>query len=248
MSDKSDFINYLGRQEHNLLVSLIELDDAFRVFKILDEIVRGALDKVDIPEPDEVIGTLFVFVHSQYYFAVSALLRGNISEALNSTRRAIDATLSTYKIIDDPSEAENYKSRGGTFKNIKRDIKTERQSDTKKYPLAELLIQMHEYCSKMASHADYAGIEPRLESRAMGAGKREQLYNYFDHPKDHAAYDRLFMDVLAVFYQMFAVFKEFLVDNFTGDADEWIKRFDTVGAAIRHDIDEYQARKRQHDS
>jgi hypothetical protein len=237
VSNSHNFIEYLGRQEHNLLVSVIELSDAFHTFKILDEIIRQAQREVDIPESDEILGTMWMFVHSQYYFAVSALLRGNISEALNGTRRAIDATLSAYKILDDPAESDNYKSRGGTFRNIKRSVKAEREADSDKYPLADLLIEMHEYCSQMASHADYSGIEPRLESRPKEPGKREQLYHYFDHPTDHYAYHGLFMDLLAVFCQMFSVFKDFIADKHTGDRDQWETAFDAICHHIRKDID-----------
>ena len=228
MSLDLNFVDYLSRQEKNLLVSLVELHEEFRMFKIMDEILRQGIQGMVVPGSEDTLAELLLVCHAQFFGSISDLLRGRISEAFVSTRKAIDVAFTAYRLQAHPEDTEGYKSRDWSFRTIKKTISDRRKKHPSEYPLAEGLIEIHERCSQFAAHADYSGIEPRLESSADG----KRIYHYFDHPKDHQSYRGLFLYMLAIYHQVFAIFSEFIAAKLVGDDGNWERAFVAIGARL----------------
>jgi len=238
MNEKLNFLQYLATQEQNLITSLVNLRQDFDIFSKLDEIYRAPLTAVDVPNKEAVIAQLYLFVHSEFYFSASCMLRAHISECLASVRKAIDGALSAYRLILEPCLMESYKTRDWTFQTIKSHIQKARKADSSKYPLAEHLIELHEHCSQLASHADYTGIEPRIEIQKFEQPfKEQQLLHYFDHPRDLSVYHALFVDVLVAFYRMLYIFRPFLAQKFTISPKEWEQNLDKIGELLIREQD-----------
>ena len=234
MSTESDFLDYVATQEKNLLVSLAELHTPIRLFRILDDLYRDALKRIDVPESNATTALLLVAVHAELYFTFVTALRSNVSQALAASRKAIDLTLTAYRIREEPEYLAVYKA-GGVL-NIKGDIKKRRRRDPTCYPLAEFLVTFHEYCSKMACHADYAGIEPRLVIQKISDSKSLQVYHYCDVPVDRDAYHCLLVNILAVFHRMLEVFAPFVVAHMN-DSDTWQRSLEALGVSVRREVE-----------
>ncbi len=96
------FADYLGIEETNLLASIINFRGEFDLFYNIDDVYRAPLNRLIVGEDEAVIPQLYLFVHFHMYFAVSCILRSHLSDALSSTRKAIDAGLTAYELILDP--------------------------------------------------------------------------------------------------------------------------------------------------
>ncbi len=92
-------------------------------------------------------------------------MRCHNAEGLASTRKAIDATLSAYLMILDPSTINKYKARAKLFQYIKAHMEKVREKDNTKFPLAVELIEFHNLCSQYGSHADIDGFIGRMERK-----------------------------------------------------------------------------------
>src|SRR5205814_6458438 len=116
-------------------------------FRTLDGAYQAPIEFTDIAAADkhkEAVLTLYLFVHYHLYFSTACLLRCHLSESLASTRKAIDATLTAYRLIEFPDTLAQYKERHRHYQNIKGHIDRVRRGDASKYPLAEQLIRLHE--------------------------------------------------------------------------------------------------------
>ena len=96
---EGNFLEYLGIEEQNLLTSIVNFRSEFDLFYNLDKIYQEPLNRLKVPEEKSLVPQLYRFVHFHLYFSISCLLRSHLSESLSSTRKAIDAALSAYKII-----------------------------------------------------------------------------------------------------------------------------------------------------
>lgn len=228
MKANSDFIDYLSSQERNLLVSLIELDEEFAIFKVMDRVVRDGIDQAVVPKDIDTVAELLLVCHGQFYGAISELLRGKTSDAFIATRKAIDAAFTAYRLQQEPDSVKSYKSRAWSFVTIKRTIADARKKDSSVYPLADGLIDIHEKCSQYAAHADYSAIEPRLEASVEG----RRLYHYFDLPKDHKSYRELFLYLLVIYHRVFAIFSGFVASSIRENGNQWEAAFMAVGVKL----------------
>ncbi|GEM_PF-3997359 len=228
----SNFLEYLGAEEHNLLASIVNFKSDFDLFYNLDQIYREPLIRLEIPPSKATIPQLFLFVHFHLYFSVSCILRSHLSECLGSMRKAIDASLSAYQIILEPSSAQAYENRNPMFQHIKSHIQNEIKKDSSKYPLAHQLVNIHDLCSEFGSHADVSSFFHRLELRPDANGKKELRVHYFQFPKKKPEYQFYFIATLQGFYLMFRIFKVFFDQNLKIIDIHWEQLIETLGKKL----------------
>lgn len=222
-----DFLEYLGKEEINLTTSLVNFRQEFDLFGSLDLIYQEPWRRLDIKSTDEsgmIIGQLYLFVHFYLYFSISCIMRSHLSEAFSSMRKAIDATLSAYKIILDPSLTKAYIERNhndhNKFEYVKNTIEKEIKKDSTAYPLAKELLKLHESCSEYGCHADFNSFAYRLEFQEISKDTSRMVMNYFQFPKNQTEYKMYFIIISLSFWHMFKIFKLFF--------DEKLKIIDTT--------------------
>lgn len=207
------FHEYLGAEEQNLLASILNFRTELDLLGQLDDIFQSPIPRLRIPEEDEaglLVGQLYLFVHFHLYFSVSCLLRSHLSESFSSTRKAIDASLTAYKIILEPETARRYIERDRYFQSIKSRLQNEIEKDSFKYPLAHILIKLHDSCSEYGSHADISSFVHRIEMKELPGANADLLQvHYFQFPRNSTEYKFYFVLTLQVFLQTFRIFKAF---------------------------------------
>ncbi|MCP4987400.1 MAG: hypothetical protein GY928_15490 [Colwellia sp.] len=209
-----NFFEYIGTEEQHLLKNINNFRQEFDLFYTIDRLYQEPIKRLVVPNDDIVMSPLYLFVHFHLYFSMSCLLRSHLSECLASIRKAIDASLSAYKIILEPTFSKKYSEGDNYFKYIKRSIQKEREKDTSKYPLAPELIKMHEACSQFGSHADDSSLFHRFETKEIpGTNQDQNILSYFQIPKNHEECKFYYFVTLQTFYQMFLIFKLFLDKN-----------------------------------
>src|SRR6266705_5676497 len=201
------FHDYLGAEEQNLLASILNFRTEFDLFGQLDDILQSPIPRLRIPDEDEVgllVGQLYLFVHFHLYFSVGCLLRSHLSESFSSTRKAIDASLTAYKVILVPETARRYIERDRYFQFIKASLQNEIKKNSSKYPLAHVLIKLHDSCSEYGSHADISSFVHRIEMKELPGANADLLQvHYFQFPRDSAEYKFYFVLSLQAFLQAF---------------------------------------------
>ena len=209
-----NLFEYLGTEETNLLVSIENFREEFGLFSEVDGIYQSTLSRIRVSAEDEaglLIGQLYLFVHFHLYFSLTCILRSHLSECLSSSRKAIDAGLSAYKIILDPDTRGKYLERDRYFQNIKSNMHREIKRDNSKYPLAHKLIQLHNACSQYGSHADISSFVHRLELNEVPGTNVDFLQlHYFQFPKSKEEYKFFFVCNLQIFMHLFDIFRLFI--------------------------------------
>ncbi len=235
---KIDFLQFLAGEERNMLTSLVNFRSEFDVFSHLDGLWRGAIERIDVPEKEQTIPALFLFVHFQLYISVAALIRAHLSESFASTRKAIDAALSAYEMILEPNQIPQYEARDKHFQFIKSHIAKIRKDDPARYPLAEQLLQQHEMCSEFGSHADISSFVYRTEMKGTDKpNKSILLFHYFQFPRDPEEFHWHFIELLLAYYQMLEVFKPMVLKVAVGlDAKSWDRELEVLRDALMKEV------------
>lgn len=239
MKEELNFLNYLGTEEQNLLTGLVLIKDDFNLFLNLDYIYQEPLKRLVISEKNDLIPfQLYRFIHFHLYFSMSCLLRYHISESLFSTRKAIDAALTAYKLFLEPEATEKYKQRDNYFLHIKSHIQKERKKDLSKYPLAAELIEVHDLCSKYGSHADINSFHSRLEVKKSSDTDDGYIMIHYFEILDATEMQKMYFQTLNIFYSIFKIFKivfdtrlklidtewEYKIKNFVEKLEEGINK------------------------
>jgi hypothetical protein len=228
-----NFLEYLAGEEQNLLVSIVNFRSDFDAFYNLDNICQEPLRYLEVSKEEDIVPSLFLFVHFHLYFSVSCLLRSHFSESLASTRKAIDASLSAYRIILDPKMADLYKTRDNSFLHIKSHIQRERKTDSSKYPFAEGLLELHDMCSEYGSHADVSSFVHRVEVRDLpDKNKQNLMFHYFQFPKDPNEYAVYLIDTIFAFYGMLQIFRDFFEPRVKKANPGWGEKVDALGKLL----------------
>ena len=183
-----DFLKYLGSEEQNLLTSIANFRQEFDLFHNVDQIYQAPLGRLCVGEDEAVVPQLYLFVHFHLYFSVTCILRSHLSEALSSTRKAIDAALSAYALILDPDKTTAYLERDKYFRAIKANIQRRLEKDESSFPLARELLNIHGKCSEFGSHADVSSFFHRLQITDLDEKNSEMLFHYFQFPANRDQY------------------------------------------------------------
>lgn len=246
-----DFLKFIAGEEQNLLTTLINLRPDFDVFSHLDDLYRGPVDFLDVSIGEEVIPSLYLFVHYHFYLSVASLSRAHLSECLASTRKAMDASFSAYEMLLHPETIKLYKNQDKKFQFIKGTIAKERKADESTYPLAANLLELHEICSEFGSHADISTFTHRVEVRETDNPKKKKLmFKYYQFPSDKEEYHAYFVETLLAYYEMLLIFKPMLLEKAVGLDAGWDAEVASVGTVLeaeRNTVFTYFERMRESD-
>lgn len=224
-----NFQEYVSTDEHNLHENFEKLKSCFDIFLRLDDLYKQPLDSSFVNETDAVIPSLYLMVHSKLYFSMACLLRGHISEGLGATRGAIDAGLTAYKLILEPETKESYLKREWSFQNIKSTLSKARQKDGNAYPLAEVLMELHEMCSACVSHADISTIKHRIEMHKQETSVASLLsFKYHEGPSDGALYHGILIDFLNTYQRLLVIFHSFVAETCSINYGEWVGKLNDI--------------------
>jgi hypothetical protein len=234
--------DYLGAEETNLVVSLVNFRVEFDLFSEVDGIYQAPLGRLRLPSEDEpglLIGQLYLFVHFHLYFSITCILRSHLSESFSSSRKAIDAGLSAYKIILEPDTWGKYLESDRYFQFIKSNLQTEIKKDPAMYPLAHKLIQVHETCSEYGSHADISSFIHRLAVKEVPGTSTDLLQlHYFQFPQNKKEYQFYFVLTLQIFMHIFEIFRSFFDSRLIVIDREWL----TAIAKVNNRLEELRTK------
>jgi len=228
-----NFLKFLTGEEQNILSTLVNLRQDVDVFSHLDSLYREPFGLIDVPIGEEPIPSLYLFVHFHLYFSVACLGRSHLSECWVSTRKAIDASLSAYEMILNPPSQPLYKNRDKRFQFIKAHISKARKVDPSLYPLATELLEIHDICSELGSHADVSSFVHRVEMEDAGQpGKSTLRFHYFQFPRDKYEYHVYFVETLLAFHQMLVIFQDFIASQAIGLKAGWREEIAKLGSVL----------------
>jgi len=231
--DDVNFLKFLSGEEQNILSTLVNLRQDFDVFSHLDGLYRAPFGLIDVPVGEELVPNLYLFVHFHLYFSVACLGRSHFSECLASTRKAIDASLSAYEMILDPSSQPLYENRDNRFQFIKAHISRARKADPSCYPLAVELLELHDICSEFGSHADVSSFVYRVEMKDTDqSAKSSLLFHYFQFPCDKHEYHVYFVETFLAFHQMLIIFQDFIASKAIGLKVGWREEIAKLGSVL----------------
>jgi len=231
-----NFLEFLAGEEQNILTTLVNLRQDFDVFSQLDSLYREPVGLMDVPLGEELVTSLYLFVHFHLYFSAACLGRSHLSECLASTRKAIDASLSAYEIVLDPTSQPLYKNRDNRFQFIKTHISKARKNDPSHYPLAAELLKLHDICSEFGSHADVSSFTHRVEIKNTGqTGKSTLRFHYFQFPRDKYEYHAYFVGTLLAFHQMLVIFRDFITSKAVGLQEGWKEKIAQLGSVLEEE-------------
>lgn len=231
-----DFLDFLSLEERNLLASMCNMREEFDLFFNLDQIYKEPLVRLKPCPEDVVIPQLYFFAHYHLFISVSCLLRVHLSEALSSARKAIDGTLTAYKLIKEPQETESYLNGERQFINIKSTIKKQLAEDADSFPLAKGLIRLHELFSQFGSHADFSSFAHRMQVIRDVNRDTEVLFDYFHKPENPEEFKYYFLCVLHAYFQMFLIFRKYFDGQFRIVDPGWEGRIESLGRLLPEKI------------
>jgi hypothetical protein len=233
---QTNLFGFLGFEEINLLAALNKCHHDLDVFAKIDAAFQVPISHITVDVRDiyrQTMLQLFLYVHGQMYFSVACLLRCHLSESLSSTRKAIDATLSAYRLIREPATLPLYHESHRSYQFIKRHIKTARATDESNYPLADPLLKVHDVCSQFGAHADISTFIHRIAVfKTEDPNRGFMTVGMFQIPESDAMLRRYVVETFLAFTGMLKVFAEFINGNAVDfDFAGWHAAIDGLGAA-----------------
>jgi hypothetical protein len=240
---ETNLIEFASKEEHNLLTSIHTYHDDLVHFARVDGHFQSPIKHINVPAADNygrmVIG-LYLFTHYHLYLSFATILRCHLSDSLASTRKAIDATLTTYRLCVEPATLQEYLDEQQTYKFITRTIRKARKKDASKFPLAPPLLELHDLCSQYGSHADVVSFVHRVEVVPLNEDQAVIEHLMFQYPKDHDEFRYYIVSTMSAFLIMLEVFvdviakytKDFDVGNWHDSTKKLIASTEKVRAAL----------------
>lgn len=237
-----NFFEFLGGQETNLLVLLHNHKNEFDYFSRLDKLFEIAVrPKGTLSGVDSFPFSLFLYIHYHLYFSLSCFLRGHIHDAFFSARKAIDATLYSFLILENPDKKEaqvrKFIEMDKEFKNARFTVqnKIENNEISKLhlcYPYLENLCNNHKTFSSFSAHVDLNALVYHWEKTDDG-----NKMKYFQLPKTKEEISYWYLSLLHVFSQTCPIFFGFLSEN--GKVDQkWFNQL----VSLTNDIEGEKAK------
>ena len=159
-----NLLQFLAEEHACELVSVHKHPVHIHLFTSVDGLFQAPIPYFETPHGLGTVSQLYLLVQYHLYAAMSGIMRLHQSEAYSSTRVAIDATLSAYRIIEKPELHALYQARDHSFQTIARFIKRSRKTNALSFPLAGELLAAWDHCSQFGSHADVSSFFYRMET------------------------------------------------------------------------------------
>ncbi len=246
ISAVKDFLQYLGAEETNLLISLNNLRTEFDIFSKVDGLYHTAIKSARAGSPDDlVLLQLLLFVHYQSYHSIATLLRCHLSDAIASMRTAIEAGLTAYRIIEDRPSQLLYVERDKSFQFPKSFFEKAWKNDPNAFPLAQHLLKLRDACSQYGAHADISTFVHRLELPDFELPEsNEQMLKlqYFQHPKSRWEFGSFYLRLVHTFLIILQIFEKYLVQEKAFVPNDWAKSIPQVGKNLEELMEEAKRR------
>jgi len=162
---------------------------------------------------------LYLFTHYHLYLSMVTLARCHLSDSLASTRKAIDATLTAYRLHVQPETLQEYLDEKGSYRFITRTIARAREKDDKLFPLAPPLLHLHGVCSQFGSHADISSFAHRVNVKPVDANKAIVEHLMFQYPEDPDEFRYYLASTMSAFVLMLQVFIDPLTKHIRAKVD-----------------------------
>lgn len=229
-----NFIEFVGIENQQLMVSLINRRREFDRFSHLDGLYRAAIGPRPCTPPDFILYQLLFLAHYQLLAGQAAIMRCHLSDAFASARIAIDAALVAAWIIADRASQNAYVSRTKPFDKLVRHYKNLiRDNGRLPSALIRVLIEKHDFCSAHAAHADISVFVHRVNF--SGEKNRTARTEYFQFA-DGARGRFHMLTLLHCFVVVLDMFAPFFVDELKVLPTRWKEELHNLGAATERDL------------
>jgi hypothetical protein len=243
MAYTTNLLEFISKEENNLLTSMVKCHDDVAQFAKVDGHFQAIVKHLDVPADDEhgrTMLALYLFTHYHLYLSFVTLMRCHLSDSLASTRKAIDATLSAYRLCVEPQTLEQYLNAEGAYLRITRTMERARSADANAYPLAPPLLHLHGVCSQFGSHADVSSFVHRIKVVPVSSDKATIEHLLFQYPEDPAEFRYYFASTLSAYMLMLEVFiepvgkyaAEFDLDSWRKSSNALVMSIEKVRAAL----------------
>lgn len=209
MAYKTNLIEFISREENNLLTTMANFREDLDQFPKVDGHFQAPGDYLSVPASDQhgrTILALYLFTHYHLYLSFVTLMRCHLSDSLASTRKAIDATLTAYRLHIEPATLDQYFNEHGSYRRITRTIERARKADPNAFPLAPLLLHLHGVCSQYGSHSDISSFAHRIKVVPLDSDKAIVEHLMFQYPEDPAEFRYYLASTLSAYMLMLGIF------------------------------------------
>jgi len=209
-SEPPDLLQFVSSENLNFMTTLANHPEEIKFVRHLHGLYRAVMSKQTADVSQVVIFQLLTLVHYHFLFATSCYMRCHLSDAFNSARIAIDAALAAAHIIHDRASQTAYVSRTKPFDKLLRHYKNFIR-DKKQLPhrLIEHLVNMHGFCSQVASHADADTFLHRLDFHGTPGQENLMAVHYFQFVRDPSIFKHHFLGLLHIFVVTLDIFADF---------------------------------------
>ncbi|GEM_PF-1059990 len=226
------FGHFLSSEHVHIEQSVAMLRDDYGLIVDLDNIFSSCLT-ITLPDDESLMIPAFLYLisHQEFYYGMASFLRLHKTQTFRSLRVALDSTFTAYYLLKNPEESELYLNRDSAparWERIFRNIKLTLRNDSRAFPYAAGLLQVHDLCSRFA-HADPAGI---LHKYHMDRTQKRLHVHYFDYERSPDDYRKWFAFFQFYFFRVFLVYWNQMLSRYAG----------TLKKEIAHAIGEYRNR------
>lgn len=237
MSYKTNLIEFIAKEENNLLTTMAKFRDDFEQFAKVDGHFQAPTEYISVPAADNygrIVIALYLFTHYHSYLSFVTLMRCHLSDSLASTRKALDATLTAYRLHVEPTTLNEYLDSESSYRFIKKTIERARKKDPSLYPLAPPLLYLHEVCSEYGSHSDIASFAHRIKVVPLDSTKASVEHLMFQFPEDDLEFRYYLASTLSAYTLMLKVLIE-PVRKYVGSFD--VAKWTTSTEALSNNIE-----------
>jgi hypothetical protein len=228
-----DLLQFVSTEHQQFLTSLVNCHEELNILAHVHGLYAAGMTNQSADANKIVIFQLLTFVHYHFLFASSSYLRCHMAEGFSSARAAIDGALISAQIIHDRASQVAYVNRAKPFDKLVRHFKNLIQHNKPlPHPLVKHLIEQHDFCSQLASHADVQTFAHRLEFH--GDPEKLMSFGYFQCPRDPAAMKHHFLGLLHIFVVTLDIFSGFLVGEQKCLPEAWREELHHVGRQIEN--------------
>jgi hypothetical protein len=227
-----DLVRFVGAEYENFLVSLANHRNDLAIINRLQGLYAAAMSHKTIKGNDVVLYQLLTFIHYHFLFSTSNLMKLHLSEAFASLRAAIDAALIAAQIVHDRASQLAYAKREKPFDKLSRHFRNLIR-DKKPLPHRHIpvLLNVHELCSRFASHADIDSFIHR--ARISPDGDAEILrVDYFQFARDPDERQMHALRLFHTFLTILDVYADFLVVEVGSVPEAWRKELHALGSTM----------------
>ncbi len=234
-----NMLSFLAAEHENELVSTHKHARDLDILSHIDGLIKAPVQYFNVPKDQSVIAKLYLFIHYHLYSTISNLMRLHVAEALGCERKAIDAALTAYVMLTDPSSIAGYEARERKFLSIKSFIEKARKKNNADYPLAEELIKTWDLCSQFGAHADDSAFALRLDNIPAGNNPDQQklYFLYFQAPMSRNEARLYYVDAFATFLTFTHIFEPFIKAHAKGlPVNDWVRQRDQIEGVVRREL------------